>query len=138
MTDKPLKVIAGAADRPLIIGNVEIPCYVLEDETRVLSQRGFLRAIGRSVSRPASGGEQLPTFLASERLKPFISKELAAATSPVEFQPPDGGRSAYGYPATLLPQVCEVYLTARAKRALAPSQRHIADRAEVASVRRTA
>ena len=131
MTTKALKTIAGAPDRPLVIGDIEIPCYVLEDETRVLSQRGFLGAIGRSVSRPASGGEQLPAFLASERLKPFISNELAAATKAVEFQPPDGGRSAYGYRATMLPQVCEVYLKARDASALAASQRHIAERAEI-------
>ena len=48
MGNKPLKVIAGAPDRPLVIGDIEIPCYVLEDKTRVLSQRGFLKAIGRS------------------------------------------------------------------------------------------
>ena len=35
--NKALKVIAGAPDRPLIIGDIEIPCYVLEGETRVLS-----------------------------------------------------------------------------------------------------
>ena len=38
---EPLKVIAGAADRPLIIGDIEIDCYVLEDETRVLSRGGI-------------------------------------------------------------------------------------------------
>ena len=56
MTEKkqPLKIIAGAPDRPLIIGDIEIPCYVLEDETRVLSQEGFLEAIGRA--RKAKGG----------------------------------------------------------------------------------
>ena len=34
---KPLKVIAGAPDRPLTIGDIEIECYVLVDDTRVLS-----------------------------------------------------------------------------------------------------
>ena len=127
---EPLKVIAGAPDRPLIIGDIEIPCYVLEDETRVLSQRGFLGAIGRSVSRPG-GGEQLPAFLSSERLKPFISNELAAASNPILFQPPDGGRSAYGYPAALLPQVCEVYLRARDAGVLQKQQAHIAEQADI-------
>ena len=132
MRKKPLKAIAGAPDRPLVIGDIEIPCYVLEDETRVLSQRGFLSAIGHPVGRLRSGGEELPAFLVSERLEPFISKALAAAaTSPVEFQPPDGGESAYGYLATLLPQVCDVYLKARDAGALAASQRHIAERAEI-------
>ena len=31
---KPLKVIVGTADRPLIIGDIEIPCYVLEGSYR--------------------------------------------------------------------------------------------------------
>lgn len=35
---QPLKVIAGAPDKPPTIGDSEIPCYVLEDETRVLGQ----------------------------------------------------------------------------------------------------
>ena len=133
-TKRPLKVIAGTPDRPLVIGEIELPCYVLEDETRVLSQRGFLGAIGRSEkmpARPPGGDDKLPVFLASDRLKPFISRELVATTAPVEFQPPDGGRSAYGYPATILPQVCEVYLRARDAGVLLASQRHIAERAEV-------
>lgn len=129
--NKALKVIAGAANKPLRIGDIEIPCYVLEDETRVLSQRGFLGAIGRSVSRPSGGGEQLPAFLSSERLKPFISSELAAASNPILFQPPDGGRVAYGYPAALLPQVCEVYLKARDAGVLQKQQAHIAEQADI-------
>lgn len=128
---KPKKVIAGAPDKPLVIGDVEIQCYVLEDETRVLSQRGFLGAIGRSEKQSATGADKLPVFMASERLKPFISKELAATATPVEFQPQDGGRSAFGYRATLLPEVCEVYLKAREAGALLASQRHIAERAEI-------
>jgi len=130
---KPLIVIAGAPDKPLMIGDIEIPCYVLSDETRVLSQRGFLAAIGRSssTSPQGNGDDKLPGFLASDRLKPFISNELAAATTPIEFQPSGGGRSAYGYKATLLPQVCDVYLEARDAGVLLPSQLHIAKRAEI-------
>ena len=41
-----LEVVAGQPDRPLIIGDVEIPCYVLEDETRVVSQGGVPRSTG--------------------------------------------------------------------------------------------
>ena len=36
-----LKVIAGAQDHPLVIGDIYIQCYVLEDETRVLTQSGM-------------------------------------------------------------------------------------------------
>src|SRR5690349_5859009 len=38
----------------LKIGDVSIPCAVLEDGTRLLTQWGFYRAIGRS-GRPAAG-----------------------------------------------------------------------------------
>ena len=43
---------------------------------------------------------------------------------------PQGGPPAHGYPASLLPQVCGVYLAAREAGALLPSQLHIAARAE--------
>ena len=46
MSEKPLKVIAGAGDRPLVIGDIEIPCYVLEDGMRVLVQRGMVAGLG--------------------------------------------------------------------------------------------
>ena len=130
MSKKPLKIIAGAPDRPLVIGSIEIPCYVLEDETRVLSQRGVFHGLGAKRGG-GHGGAEIPRILASKSLLPFVSKELAAALrSPIEFQPPSGGRTAYGYPATLLVDICNVYLLAREAGALLPSQHHIADQAE--------
>ena len=133
--DKPLEAIAGAPDRPLVIGDIEIPCYVLEDETRVLSQGGFLRAIGRSRTPKAGTGgaggvDSLPTFLASKNLKPFIDEDLKMSTTPISFQLPGGGR-AFGYRAQLLPEVCNVYLKAREARVLLPRQKHIAERVEI-------
>ena len=38
MSDKPLKAKYGSVDKPLKIGDIEIPCYVLEDGTRILTQ----------------------------------------------------------------------------------------------------
>ena len=134
MSKKPLKVIAGAPDRPLVIGDIEIPCYVLEDETRVLSQGGFVRAIGRT-GGPKKGAPKdvfkLPVFLQSKNLTAFLSKDLIASSSPIEFQPATGGMLALGYRAQILPEVCEVYLRARDAGVLLASQRHVADRAEV-------
>ena len=134
MSEKePMKVIAGAPDRPLMIGDIEIPCYVLEDETRVLSQNGFLRAIGRT-GRPVTGigekGLNLPPFLAPKNLKPFISKDLIKALTLIPFHPPFG-KIGHGYAAILLPQICEVYLKARDAGVLLPSQYHIAEQAEL-------
>ena len=41
MGSRILNAVAGAEDTPLVLGNIKIPCYVLEDETRVLSGRGI-------------------------------------------------------------------------------------------------
>ena len=133
---RPLKVIAGEPDSPLVIGDIEIPCYVLEDETRVLTQQGFLESIGRA--RKAKGGQgasggvdNLPAFLNASNLKPYLSQiQKSGSTTPITFQMPHGGKG-YGYKAQLLPEVCSVYLEAKAAGALLPSQQHIARRAEI-------
>src|SRR5689334_4126969 len=48
----------GAADHPLRFGDIEIPCYVLEGDMRVLSQRGLQGGIGMSTGGGSSRGEQ--------------------------------------------------------------------------------
>ncbi len=115
------------------IGDMEIPCGVLEDGTRVLTQFGFLQAIGRS-PRPAAGRgssvEKVAPFLDLDNLKPFVSNELADSTKPIVFQTESGGR-AFGYRAELLPKVCEVYLTAREAGALLSSQQKFARACEI-------
>ena len=114
---QPLKVIAGEPGSPLIIGDIEIPAYVLEDETRVLSQRGFIGSLGMSVggaTRRSDGAPQLAVLLRSTTLAPHVTAEtLARASSPILFTPPHGGRTAYGYPAMLLTDICDVVLAAR-------------------------
>ena len=134
MSTEPLKVIAGAPDRPLVIGDIEIPCYVLEDETRVLSQGGFVRAIGRT-GGPKSVAQddlfKLPVFLQPQNLTSFISDDLATSSKPIQFRPVTGGMVAVGYRATLLPEVCKVYLEARSAGILRRGQLHIAERCEI-------
>lgn len=120
-------------DGTLQIGSIAIPCAVLEDGRRVLTQEGFLHAIGRA--RKAKGGQgasvdERPAFLAANNLQPFISKELAESTAAVVFTPLTGGR-AYGYVAELLPMVCNVYLSARDAGALVAGQEHIAQACDI-------
>jgi len=55
---------------------------------------------------------------------------LSESTVAIPFGTGEGYRG-YGYPAGLLPKVCEVYLEARKANALLPSQQHIAERAEI-------
>jgi hypothetical protein len=105
-----------------------IPCAVTEDGTRLLTQEGFLKAIGRS-GKPAAGRgsvvEKVAPFLALDNLKPFIPEDLESSTFPVLFKPVQGSR-AWGYRAELLPQVCEVYLRARDAGTLLKNQEKFA------------
>lgn len=129
------QVIAGAEDKPLKIGDIEIECYVLEDDTRVLTQASFLQSLGRhrkaNVRRypgEGSGEERIPPILQGKALAPFISREVLEKSRPITFAHPKGGRAS-GYNAELLPAVCDVYLAARAAGKLPQNQQHVADRA---------
>jgi hypothetical protein len=121
----------------LHIGELPIRCAVLDSGTRVLTQYDFLRAIGRS-GKPAAGRgsadliqfERVSPLLDSENLKPFIPPDLYGSIQPIEFRVP-GGSKAWGYPAELLPSICDVYLRARESGALRKNQYKFAAACEV-------
>jgi len=105
-------------DRPIMIGELELPCAVLEDGRRVLSYRGVCRALGLSESWTV-GAHKLPPFLSRKSIKSLITEELSAPFSePLEYNPKHGGRTAYGVEATMLPKICEVWLDAKEAGAL--------------------
>ena len=128
---EPLKVIAGEPDHPLVIGGIEIQCYVLEGEIRVLSQRGLFHGLGTS---RGGGGAEMPRIMASKAISPYVSNDLAAALkSPIEFQPPRGGRTAYGYRAEILEGMIDAIIDAHRAEALPDRYAHIVQRADILS-----
>ncbi|MFZ1429678.1 MAG: P63C domain-containing protein [Geminicoccaceae bacterium] len=127
------------ASGDLRVGNVTIPCAVLDDEenTRVFTQDGFLESIGRS-KRPNTSDktmlEGMPAFLRATGLKPFIDKNLTCSSNPISFHPlRTGGHKgiALGYKAELLPEVCWIYHDAASAGKLRPNQLHIAAQCDV-------
>lgn len=130
---KMLETICGTPDKPLRIGDIEIPCYVLEDETRVLVQRGLQTGIGMSTSGGSGGAQRLAQFLGALAGKGIDCKELAVRTrNPILFSPTVGGKSAYGYEATILADICDAVLAARKVGGiLQKQQEHIADQCEI-------
>jgi hypothetical protein len=132
MAEKINKAVYGSPDRPLKLGGMEIPAYVLENGTRVLVQRGMVKALGMSQGGGrARSADRLAQFTAGKGLNPFISKEVLMRTeNPIKFKLPNGV-AAYGYEATLLPDICNAVLEARDKRALLPQQLHIAKQCEI-------
>lgn len=117
----------------------EIPCAVLENGTRVLSQRGFYGAIGagtpgRRVAIDDSDFK-LPAFLAAKNLRPFIDADLTATLMrPIRYTGVGhrgGGGTALGIEATLIPKICDVWLRARDAGALHHTQLLIAAKADL-------
>lgn len=117
----------------LKIGDAEIPCAVLSDGTRLLTQAGFLQALGRS-SKPKGRSQQvtdgLPPFLATRSLKPLITQEIFDTTVPIAFVTPTGGK-ALGFKAELLPKVCDLFLEARSMELLTTQQLPLAEQSEM-------
>lgn len=123
------------------IGEAILPCAVLADGTRVISQRGMSASLGRNITgsgthytnKRANGGvAKLPPFLSAKNIKPFVSLHLAESLSnPIEYIPEHGGRTAFGYDASLLPDICEVWVNAKDAGVLLASQEHIGVAASV-------
>jgi hypothetical protein len=123
----------------LQIGDLNLPCAVLPDGTRVISQGGVTTAFG-----PVTGGWQqrqraadddkgdLPSFLVAKSLQPFISAEVRGLVSSArKYRDPRGGPIRVGLEATLLPKVCEIWLQARDAGGLTTIQKPVADRADI-------
>lgn len=127
-----LRATHGSEDHPLKIGDTEIACYVLEDGRRVLQQTGLIGALNMSHGGSYStGGDRLAKFAGQGRLSRFVSKDLIDRTAnPIKFRTTKGSL-AYGYEATVLADLCEAVLSARAEGVLQKQQEHIAKQAEI-------
>ncbi len=125
------QAVCGSPDRPLRIGDIPLPCYVLEDGRRVLAQRGMIIALGMKRGSAMKGrGDRLANFASGKNVSPYISEELRAAIEkPILFQV--GGSRAYGYEATILPDLCDAILKARRADTLQPQQQHLALQCEI-------
>lgn len=121
----------------ITIGEAVIPCAVLDDGRRILSETGVTVALGsrsggskRLKKAQEVDGAQVPVFLAPNNIKPFISKELLEGPlKPILYK--DGRRVVVGYEATILTKVCNIWLTAREAGALQKQQMERAHKAEI-------
>lgn len=117
MENKVLKAKYGSDKTPLQLGELSIPCYVLEDGTRVFSGRGIQKILGST----ATSGKWLEKFVNSDKISPYlavkktgISSVLDKLSSPIKFYRPSAGGSqseTYGYEVTLLIDICDAIIS---------------------------
>jgi hypothetical protein len=99
----------------LKIGEQELPCAVLDNGLRVFSMNGLSRVFGsRKKGRDAGNvaTPSVPPFLATQSIKPFIPDELMTPLLNPIFYKSKYGITATGYPATILPTICETLIDA--------------------------
>lgn len=112
----------------LDLAGISIPCYVLEDGTRVLSSRGMQQALNMVEDNNRTSA-RLTRYLSQETLKPFIYKDKSVG----HFDPIicyDGEAKINGYEATVLVDICDAFLEARKHIKLSSRQAIIADQCE--------
>lgn len=119
------------------IGNLVIPCAVLADGRRVLSETGIAEALGgrsgslkRTKKAAEEAGAPVPVFLASKNLSSFVSQELLdGPLKPIVYK--SGDAVVEGFAAEALPEICNIWLSARESGALNEQQRARAQAAEI-------
>ena len=126
------RAVCGSKERPLQIGDIAIPAYVLEDERRVLTVSGMSEGLAM-----AKGGSEVPglnrfeLFISRDRVAPYVPDPIAEKIrSPIVFLTP-AGTKAYGYEADVLVELCEAVLAVRADGKLQKQQERIAQRCEI-------
>jgi hypothetical protein len=119
------------------IGELQLPCVVLQDGRRIFSESGMAQALTRTPGgsgwkvRTNGGGVGLPSYLRPKNLLPYISAELTLKlVNPILYKPTNGP-IASGVEAPLLPQICDVFLKARREGRLSHVQERVAQRAEI-------
>lgn len=94
----------------LKIGQIELPCFVLENGLRVLSGRGMQK----SLSINNTGGQKMVSFITKSSLKPFIDAEIIQAiNSPLEFVYGVRNTIGYGFETKILNKICSNLLAYR-------------------------
>lgn len=123
------KATYSAEENPLIIGNIKIPCFVLDNGKRVLIQSSMAGALGRS----DKGGNRITEIINVKFLNEFVNPELRyALENPIIFKALNN-RKTSGYEATVLIDLCDAVITARnnVNSHLTPKQKELTNQCEI-------
>jgi P63C domain len=128
------KLLKATHQGDLKLNGFDISCAVLEDGTRVLVNRSIANAFGIKGSgaywqkKKQGKGALLPEYISAKYLEPFISKEFKEIVSKPILYTNKLGVETEGLPATLLSDICDLYIKAGEKGAL-KNNSEIADNA---------
>lgn len=107
----------------------KLPCVVLEDGRRIISESSIFRAFDRprrGARNKDENGIKIPAFLDSKNLEPYMDEEFRGWINPVEHIGLNGSTN-YGYRAEVIPAVCELYTKASKDDKLTHNQLRMAE-----------
>ncbi|MBL8999988.1 MAG: P63C domain-containing protein [Phycisphaerae bacterium] len=124
------KVLCGSFERPLVIGEIKIPCFVLEDESRIITLEGMKSALG--IGAAAGPSARLAEFISAIQLNSAAAVAVAAKLrNPIRFRADGGTKVELAYQSSLLVDLCESILDARLQGQLTDRFLPLATRAEL-------
>lgn len=105
----------------MIVGGLELDCYVLEDGRRVFHKRGMAKALGMK----SGGGNVFLRAMRRKGLGSEIGQELVASIeNPINFKPLTQDL-AHGYEATVLVEICKAIIRAAEADKLSETQNRL-------------
>jgi hypothetical protein len=120
----------------LKIGNLVIPCAVLDNGQRVISDRSLaetlgIRGGGAYYQRKKKGetGAMLPEYISAKYLQGFIGEEIRARVLDSITYKSKSGQTANGIEAVILPQICDIWLRYKESGAFNPEHAPIVEKA---------
>ncbi|MDP2730246.1 MAG: P63C domain-containing protein [Dehalococcoidales bacterium] len=120
----------------LDLSGYQISCAVLDNGTRVLVERSMANALASKGSgaywqrkRKNEEGTLPPSYISAGYLQDYVTDELKKKLEQPIMYINKNGRLTTGVNATVLPEICDVWITAKEKGALNEEQAKTAERA---------
>jgi hypothetical protein len=111
----------------MLVGDVELDCYVLEDGRRVIHKRGMAKALDLK----SAGGNAFLRSMTRKGVGSELDEKLVETIqNPIVFKPLNSD-SAHGYDAEVLVEVCKAILRAEEADKLTKTQAFLATQAKI-------
>lgn len=136
-----MKKLKATHQGQLDLNGIKVSCAVLEDGTRVISERSLANAIGirgggsywEKRKKSKDSKELMPEYLSLNSIQPYISEALKISISKsISYIPKVGKndqKSATGFKAEILPEICDAWIKANKDNVLTESQQNVANNA---------
>lgn len=98
----------------LIIGDSSISCCVLADGRRLISETSMFEILGRTRKGRGKGKrslDQLPAFLSANNIRTLVINNLGDGPNIIPFINSTGAKMN-GYEASLIPNICKIFIDA--------------------------